>query len=169
MPSKIDTLADEIVEKEAELQQQEGKSNDLIVAQAYEPTEYDWRIGVLDGVPLYACRYFMAADHWQVVKREAGGAKHEGAHETLDVADAPPAVVNMAVAAARAVGRGLYGVDLKQVGESVKVIEVNDNPNIDDGVEDQFLGAELYRRIMGFFVARLDAQTRPREPGNGKP
>src|SRR3546814_5675949 len=37
--------------------------SDLIIAQSYEPTDYDWRIGVLDGQPLYACRYYMAKDH----------------------------------------------------------------------------------------------------------
>lgn len=134
--------------------------SDLIVAQSFEPTEYDWRIGVLDGVPLYACRYFMAADHWQVVKRDAAGKKHEGNHETLPIEDAPPQVVKVAVEAARAIGDGLYGVDLKQFGKVVKVIEVNDNPNIDVGVEDLVLKAVLYKRVMEHFLKRLDAQTR---------
>lgn len=134
--------------------------SDLIVAQSFEPTEYDWRIGVLDGVPMYACRYFMATDHWQVVKRDAAGKKHEGNHETLPIEEAPPQVVKVAVEAARAIGDGLYGVDLKQFGKVVKVIEVNDNPNIDVGVEDLVLKAVLYKRVMEHFVKRLDAQTR---------
>ncbi|MDE2150580.1 MAG: RimK family protein [Gammaproteobacteria bacterium] len=156
------------VENEADLKRETREfleRSDLIVAQAFEPTEYDWRIGVLDGKPLYACRYYMAADHWQVVKRDVRGAKKEGGHETLDVADAPPKVVAAAVAAARAVGRGFYGVDLKQFGAVVKVIEVNDNPNIDHGVEDQFLGPLLYRQIVEFFLRRLEAQTNSRGPG----
>jgi glutathione synthase/RimK-type ligase-like ATP-grasp enzyme len=134
--------------------------SDLIVAQSFEPTEYDWRIGVLDGRPLYACRYFMATDHWQVVKRDAAGKKSEGNHETLPIEEAPPQVVKVAVEAARAIGDGLYGVDLKQFGKLVKVIEVNDNPNIDVGVEDLVLKAALYRRVMEHFLQRLDAQTR---------
>ncbi len=138
--------------------------SDLIVAQAFEPTEYDWRVGVLDGQPLYACRYFMAKAHWQVVKRDAKGAKSEGDHETLAVEQVPKAVLSVAVQAARAVGDGLYGVDLKQFGNVVKVIEVNDNPNIDWGVEDLVLKEAIYRRIMAFFVKKLDAQTRMREP-----
>src|SRR3546814_8509658 len=111
--------------------------SDLIIAQSYEPTDYDWRIGVLDGQPLYACRYYMAKDHWQVVKRVGNGAIVEGGHETLDVKDVPTAVLSVAVQAARAVGSSLYGVDLKQFGKRVKVIEVNDNPNIHHGVEDR--------------------------------
>ena len=126
----------------------------------FEPTEYDWRVGVLDGQPLYACRYFMAPAHWQVVKRDKNGAKREGDHETLDVKDVPKQVLNVAVQAARAIGSGLYGVDLKQFGGAVKVIEVNDNPNIDYGVEDLVLKDQIYRSVMEYFVRRLDAHTR---------
>lgn len=151
------------VESEAELKRQTRElleRSDLIIAQRFEPTEYDWRVGVLDGQPLYACRYYMAKDHWQVVKRDDKGAKHEGNHETLDIADTPPQVVSVAVQAARAVGSGLYGVDLKQIGKVVKVIEVNDNPNIDFGVEDLVLRETLYRRVMEYFIKRLEARTR---------
>ena len=133
--------------------------SDLIIAQSFEPTDYDWRIGVLDGQPLYACRYYMARDHWQVVKRE-GGRKHEGNHETLDIKDVPPQVLRIAVEAARAVGSALYGVDLKQFGKVVKVIEVNDNPNLDFGVEDLILKETLYRKVMEYFIKRLEARTR---------
>ncbi|MEW6167582.1 MAG: RimK family protein [Pseudomonadota bacterium] len=151
------------VEDAGQLRQMAGdmlERSDLIIGQSFEPTGYDWRVGVLDGQPLYACRYFMAKDHWQVVKRADGGGKVEGSHETLAIADVPAQVVNTAVQAARAVGRGLYGVDLKQFGKVVKVIEVNDNPNIDHGVEDLVLKGSLYRQIMEYFVRRLEARTR---------
>ncbi len=157
------------VETEAELKRETREfleRSDLIVAQAYEPTEYDWRVGVLDGEPLYACRYFMAPAHWQVVKRDGNGGKREGDHQTLDVSEVPKPVLDVAVQAARAVGHGLYGVDLKQIGRVVKVIEVNDNPNIDVGVEDLVLKDQLYRRIIEFFARRLDLQTRIHESGN---
>ncbi|MFT4048124.1 MAG: RimK family protein [Solimonas sp.] len=134
--------------------------SDLIIAQSYEPTDYDWRVGVLDGQPLYACRYYMAKDHWQVVKRAGNGAVVEGGHETLDVKDVPAAVLNIAVQAARAVGEGLYGVDLKQFGKVVKVIEVNDNPNIDHGVEDLVLKDAIYRKVVAYFLKRLEQRTR---------
>lgn len=153
------------IENEAQLKRETREfleRSDLIVAQAYEPTEYDWRIGVLDGEPLYACRYYMAPAHWQVVKRDANGVKREGEHQTLDVGEVPKTVLGIAVQAARAVGRGLYGVDLKQFGKLVKVIEVNDNPNLDWGVEDLVLKEQLYRRVMEFFLRKLDAQTRSR-------
>jgi glutathione synthase/RimK-type ligase-like ATP-grasp enzyme len=132
-------------------------SSDLLVAQRYEFTEFDWRVGVLDGVPLYACRYYMANGQWQVIRRDVDGHKYEGRHETLNITDAPASVVRTAVAAANAVGRGLYGVDLKQFGDVAKVIEVNDNPNIDAGVEDMVLGPDLYRRVIGHFIKRIDS------------
>ncbi|NKF20790.1 RimK family protein [Solimonas marina] len=151
------------VESEAEFRRKAAdmlERSDLIIAQSYEPTDYDWRVGVLDGQPLYACRYYMAKDHWQVVKRAGNGAIVEGGHETLDVKEVPAAVLNVAVQAARAVGEGLYGVDLKQFGKVVKVIEVNDNPNIDHGVEDLVLKDEIYRKVMAYFIKRLEQRTR---------
>ncbi len=151
------------VDTPAELKRVAGdmlERSDLIIGQSFEPTEYDWRIGVLDGQPLYACRYFMAKDHWQVVKHGESGGKIEGNHETLAVEDVPQKVLSLALQAARAIGTGLYGVDLKQFGKVVKVIEVNDNPNIDHGVEDLVLKAELYKKIMAYFLKRLEARTR---------
>ena len=70
--------------------------------------------------------------------------------------------MKIAVEAAKAIGTGLYGVDLKQFGKVVKVIEVNDNPNLDVGVEDLVLKTGLYRSVMEYFVKRLDAQVRRR-------
>ena len=58
--------------------------------------------------------------------------------------------------AANLIGDGLYGVDLKQTQKGVVVIEVNDNPNIDAGVEDKVLKDELYRILIADFVERLD-------------
>ena len=50
--------------------------------------------------------------------------------------DVPKEVTGVALVACAIIGDGLYGVDLKEVGGRVFVIEVNDNPNIDAGVED---------------------------------
>jgi glutathione synthase/RimK-type ligase-like ATP-grasp enzyme len=47
-------------------------------------------------------------------------------------------------------------VDLKQVGGKVLAIEVNDNPNIDAGVEDRVLKDEVYLRIMRVFLRRIE-------------
>jgi glutathione synthase/RimK-type ligase-like ATP-grasp enzyme len=132
------------------------KRSDLVVAQSFVPTEFDWRVGILDGQPLFACRYFMAAGHWQIMKRDHSGKMEEyGRAETVPVEMAPTKVVKAALKAANHIGKGLYGVDLKEVGGKVYMIEVNDNPNIDAGFEDQVLGDDLYARIMRTFLARV--------------
>ena len=148
------------VENEEELKvavQKLLEKSDLIIAQEFLPTEFDWRIGVFDRQPLFACKYFMAEKHWQILKRDDQGQKNdEGRFSTLPVEHAPPLVVRTALKIANLIGESLYGVDLKQVGKKVYVIEVNDNPNIDAGVEDQHLKDELYHRIMGTMLRRVE-------------
>ncbi len=133
------------------------KSSELILAQEFVPSEYDWRIGVLDHQPLYACKYYMATGHWQIYNWTADKEdERAGNSETLHVEFVPPVVVQTALKAARLIGDGLYGVDLKQFGDKAVVIEVNDNPNIDHGIEDRALGMELYRRIARSFRRRIE-------------
>ena len=131
------------------------KRSELLLAQEFTPTEFDWRVGILNRQVIYVCKYYMSAAHWQIVNHEAKGKSREGGFETLPVEDAPPRVVKTALKAANLIGDGLYGVDLKQIGDKVVVIEVNDNPSIDAGVEDAVLGAGLYDLIMSEFLRRL--------------
>src|SRR5262249_2447513 len=111
--------------------------SDLIVAQEFMPTDFDWRVGVWEREPLFVCRYYMAKDHWQIIKRDRAGRRRIGKVENIPVADAPPSVISTAVTAANLIGDGLYGVDLKQSGDHVRVVEINDNPNVDAGNEDR--------------------------------
>lgn len=106
----------------------------------------------------------MSRNHWQVVKHHADGRYDEGHFRTMAIEDAPASVVNLGVRAARLMGNGLYGVDLKQTNDGVFVIEVNDNPNLDAGIEDRILGEELYREVIREFERRLEG--RP-SMGNG--
>lgn len=132
--------------------------SDLLVAQEFVPTEFDWRIGVLDQRPLYACRYHMVPKHWQITKSEGPGRRRYGRTETVPIELAPRNVVRASLRAANLIGRGLYGVDLKQQDKHCWVIEVNDNPNLDAGVEDQLLKQDLYDRIVDVFLARLESR-----------
>lgn len=132
------------------------RESDLILAQEYLYTEFDWRIGILNNEVLFACQYFMSPAHWQIVKHGPSGRATEGGYQAWRVEDVPAGVVEAAHRAASLIGNGFYGVDVKQVGERIYVIEVNDNPNVETGVEDGVLGADLYRRIIGEFVRRLD-------------
>ena len=128
----------------------------LILAQEFMFTEFDWRIGVLNREPLYACKYYMSRGHWQIYNHGANGRAKSGGLETLPVREAPPDVVKLALKATSPIGDGLYGVDIKKDGERLAMIEVNDNPSIDAGVEDAYLGADLYRRIMHEFLRRME-------------
>ena len=133
--------------------------SDLVVAQQWLPTTFDWRVGVYDRRPLYVCKYFMAPGHWQVVKRESGRTV-EGSTQALSVGEAPEIVVRTAVRAANLIGDGLYGVDLKQDGQQCYVMEVNDNPNLDKDTEDGVLKDALYREVMGVFLRRIRERRR---------
>ncbi len=134
--------------------------SELLIAQAYMPTDYDWRIGVLDSKLLYACKYYMAKGHWQIVDWEASGSSfREGAYESIALKDVPSIVSNRALKAAATMGTGLYGVDLKVYNDEVYVIEVNDNPSIEHGVEDGVEGQRLYEKIAKAFYQQLENNT----------
>jgi len=136
------------------------KESELILAQEFLYTEFDWRVGILNREPLFVSQYFMSKKHWQIVKYDGKGGFTEGGFRTMAVEEAPAEVVAVALKAANLIGDGLYGVDLKQNAEGVYVIEVNDNPNLEAGVEDVHLKDELYRQVMVEFVRRLDVRRR---------
>ncbi len=136
------------------------RESDLILAQEFLYTEFDWRVGLFNGEPLFVCQYFMSKQHWQIVRHGADGKSQAGDSRTYRVDDAPPEVVSTALKAARQIGKGLYGVDIKQNEDGLFVMEVNDNPNIDAGVEDACLKDELYRGICGEFLRRLEGRGR---------
>ncbi len=148
------------VEREEDLRETVGallERSGLVIAQEFVSTPFDWRVGIFDRQPLYACRYYMARRHWQILKRDVNGLKRdEGKVETLPVEHLPDPVLRAALKAANLIGDGLYGVDLKQVGKHVLVMEVNENPNIDAGVEDRVLKEEIYLRIMRVFLRRIE-------------
>ncbi len=132
------------------------RRSDLILAQEYLYTDYDWRIGVLNRKPIFACQYYMSRGHWQIVQHGPKGGVREGGARAFPTTEVPQSVIRNAVKAASLIGDGLYGVDVKQVGSRSVVIEVNDNPNLDAGVEDGYLKDDLYRVILEEFVRRLE-------------
>ena len=127
----------------------------LIIAQEWLPTDFDWRVTVLGGRLLFAARYHMARGHWQI-RSEKRGTERYGKVEAVPRADAPAHVVETAIRAARLIGDGLYGVDLKETADGPVVIEVNDNPNLDVGYEDVADGAAVYEDLVEYFVRRVE-------------
>ncbi|TKB10730.1 RimK family protein [Desulforhopalus sp. IMCC35007] len=134
------------------------KQSSILLAQEFVPTEYDWRIGVLNGEAIFACKYYMAHGHWQIYRHTASGHTRSGKFETMPVHHVPRRITKLAEKVAGSIGKGLYGVDLKESDKGLMVIEINDNPSIDHGVEDKILGSELYRIILREFIKRLDTK-----------
>ena len=146
------SAVDEFVAKAKEFLE----DSDLVLAQEYLPTEFDWRVGLLAGEPLFAARYGMARGHWQIAHHGKGGRVRYGNVEAVALDEVPSPVLEAATRAGALIGDGFYGVDVKEVGGKPFVIEVNDNPNLDAGCEDAVLGDELYRKLMTVFLERIE-------------
>ena len=135
------------------------EKSELLIAQEFLPTEYDWRIGVMDGQPFYACKYYMASGHWQIYNHETKVLKDsDGNVDCVPLSEVPTSILDCATKSAGLIGNGLYGVDLKLVGNRPVVIEVNDNPSIDARVEDLLLGESIYETIMQSLLNRMEAK-----------
>jgi glutathione synthase/RimK-type ligase-like ATP-grasp enzyme len=151
------------VDTETELRARAGeflRDSELVIAQAYTPSEFDWRIGVLGGEALYACRYHMARGHWQIVATGRTGKTRWGRVEAVPLSETPAEAIKVGVQAARLIGDGLYGVDVKENAGRFLVMEVNDNPTLETGCEDAIIGEKLYLAVMDWFRQRLDARGR---------
>jgi glutathione synthase/RimK-type ligase-like ATP-grasp enzyme len=133
------------------------KETDILLAQRFVPTKFDWRVGVLAGQPLFVCQYQMAKRHWQIVRHNADGSADEGNFRTFPIDAVPPEVLDAGVRAASLIGDGLYGVDLKETSDGVFIIEINDNPNLEHGVEDAVAKADLWNRLTRWFTTRIRA------------
>ena len=131
------------------------KCSALLIVQEYLYTTFDWRIGVLNGKPIFACRYYMVNNHWQIYQHDNNKVA-SGHFETLPTFEVPKSVLASAIKATNLIGNGFYGVDIKEIDGIGYVIEVNDNPSIDSTVEDLYLGNELYHLVMSEFLARMD-------------
>ncbi len=68
----------------------------------------------------------------------------------------PKVVIEAAIKSTKLIGDGFYGVDIKEINNQGYVIEINDNPSIDSGVEDRYSGDELYRIIMHEFLRKME-------------
>jgi glutathione synthase/RimK-type ligase-like ATP-grasp enzyme len=127
----------------------------LFVVQKFTPTPFDWRVGVLDGKPLFAARYFMAKGHWQIAKTTARSLRY-GRTEPVDLAEVDAEVLRVACAAATCAGAGLYGVDIKATADGPVVLEINENANLDVGYEDGAEGSAVYEALLDWFAARIE-------------
>lgn len=135
------------------------KKTSLLLFQEYFYSDYDWRIGVFGDRVYYACKYFMTKNHWQIYNHNIKSKNSKpatGDSETLPISKVPKHVIQTALKVSGQIGNGFYGVDIKERDNNAYVIEVNDNPSIDDGIEDGILGQDLYYNIIQEFVRRIE-------------
>jgi len=127
------------------------RRSDRIIVQRFVKSEFDWRVGLLGGRPLYVCQYTIPRKQWKILTYTPGGRTIYGPVKGFALDQAPPGLLDAAKAAARAIGDGFYGVDLKQVEDGFVAIEVNDNPTIISGDEDQ-KASNIYEDIIRFLL-----------------
>ncbi len=136
------------------------KRSPLLTLQEFRPTDFDWRIGVLDGAVLYVCKYYMVKGHWQIVGKSRSGRRRYGQVEAVPLDDVPGPVKDLAVDATALIGDGLFGVDVKETDAGPVLIEINDNPDLWVGEEDAVIGDRLYEEITSAFLRRIQESVR---------
>jgi glutathione synthase/RimK-type ligase-like ATP-grasp enzyme len=127
------------------------KLSDWIVVQQFIQSRYDWRVGVLDGKLLYACRNTIPSDTFKIQASVNGHLVYCGV-ESVKPEQVPPHVIRLGIEAANAIGRGLYGVDIKNANGDAFVIEVNDNPSIESGEDDCY--PKVFEQIVSHLFAK---------------
>ena len=89
----------------------------------------------------------------QARRRRQGASR--AATTPSPLGEAPPAVVDIGLRAAQLIGDGLYGVDIKETADGIFVVEVNDNPNIEHGIEDAAEKDQVWVELTRWFTDRL--------------
>ncbi len=137
------------------LRQELSRRSPLLIAQEFVPTAFDWRIGILDGRLLFAAKYHMVKDHWQIVGQWKTGRTRYGKVDAVPLTETPPHVTSLALEAAGLIGDGLYGVDIKDTSSGALIIEINDNPNIVEGDEDAVERDHIYDAVITTLLNRI--------------
>jgi len=135
-----------------EVAQRFFRRSDVLVVQKFMPTPFDWRVGVLNGEVLYVCKYMMRKGRWKHGSKLRGKPRYVwGRTVTLRQDHSPLKLRETALKACEFIGRGLYGVDIKEIKGDYVVVEVNDNPSIYAGFED-CRKRDVYERIIAFLA-----------------
>ena len=128
-----------------------SRRSDRIIIQQYLPSRYDWRVVILDRKILSVVKYIMDPKAWKIVDHDHEGKLLQCTVVGLDIDQVDPGLLETSMHAADSIGDGLYGIDLKEVDGEFFVIEVNDNPNLDEGLEDQ-KSPLIYEWIIKYLV-----------------
>ncbi len=123
------------------------KRSKILVLQEYLRSDFDWRVGVLDGEVIFLCKYFFPVNSWKICTHTPKGIIW-GDTVAIDRKKIPRRLKELSERTARLVGDGLYGLDVKEKNGDYKVIEINDNPSIHHGYEDA-PNPDIYGKIIG--------------------
>ena len=128
------------------------KKSDVLAIQRFTPTAFDWRIGVLGNDILYVCKYMIPKGKWKHgAKLRGKPTVIWGRTESHQKRDIPVRLRDVALKACSVAGKGLYGVDIKEVNGEYVVVEINDNPSIYAGYEDS-MDRDIYQRIINYLA-----------------
>lgn len=124
---------------------------DLIIVQQYMPSKFDYRVVMLDGKVISVVKYVMNGNAWKIVDEDENGKTIQCDVEGVDIENVNQELIEVAKKAGNSIGKGLYGIDIKEIDGEFYVIEVNDNPNIDSGLEDQ-KSPKIYEWIIKYLL-----------------
>ena len=110
---------------------------------------FDWRIGVINDELLYACRYIIPSETFKIQASVNGHIVYCDV-ESVPADQVPPEVISLGKAAGNAIGKGMYGVDIKESNGKLYVIEVNDNPSLEGGEDAHY--PDMFRKIISYLM-----------------
>jgi hypothetical protein len=119
------------------------------VVQEYIESRFDWRVGVINGQLLYACRYIIPSETFKIQASVNGHIVYCDV-ESVPADQAPPEVIELGRKAGNAIGKGMYGVDIKESNRRLFVIEVNDNPSLEGGEDAHY--PEMFQKIISYLM-----------------
>jgi len=125
------------------------KLSDWIVVQEYIESRFDWRVGVINGQLLYACRYIIPSETFKIQASVNGHIVYCDV-ESVPADQVPPEVIELGREAGNAIGKGMYGVDIKESNGKLYVIEVNDNPSLDGGEDAHY--PDMFQKIISYLM-----------------
>jgi glutathione synthase/RimK-type ligase-like ATP-grasp enzyme len=125
------------------------KLSDWIVVQEYIESRFDWRIGVINGQLLYACRYIIPSETFKIQASVNGHVVYCDV-ESVPADQVPPEVIELGKEAGNAIGKGMYGVDIKESNGKLYVIEVNDNPSLEGGEDAHY--PDMFQKIISYLM-----------------
>jgi glutathione synthase/RimK-type ligase-like ATP-grasp enzyme len=125
------------------------KLSDWIVVQEYIESRFDWRVGVINGQLLYACRYIIPSETFKIQASVNGHIVYCDV-ESVPADQVPPEVIDLGKQAGNAIGHGLYGVDIKESNGKLYVIEVNDNPSLEGGEDAHY--PDMFQKIISYLM-----------------